>query len=123
MLPALLLATLFLFQACRQEDFEINIDIDIRDPEITNLDDGSKKLDFTVVVTQLGNHYYQDFHFNFTEFGSSATLDSFSTALPTAREFIKRSIVVASGGDYWVEAFVGTESNGSSSGTLIKVPE
>lgn len=122
-LSILLFASILLLGACKKEKFELDIDIDIRDPEISNLDGGSKKLDFTIVVTQLGNYYHKDFHFKLKKFGGNVALDSFSTILPTAREFVKHTVVVASGGDYWIEASIGTEQNGASSGTLIKVPE
>lgn len=120
----LLVSCLLFGNACKKEPLSVNIDIDIQNPQITNLQDGAKKLDFTIVVTQLGNYYHEEFQFQFKEFGNNSPLiDSFQVILPTAREFVRRTVTVPQGGDYWVEAQVGTGSAGSSTGTLIKVPE
>lgn len=117
-------ACLLLGESCKQEPLSVNIDIDIQDPQITTLQGGAKKLDFTVVVTQLGNFYHEEFQFQFKKFGNNSPLiDSFQVVLPTAREFVRRTVTVPQGGDYWVEAQVGTSNSGASTGTLIKVPE
>ncbi|MDO8972239.1 MAG: hypothetical protein Q7U74_16205 [Saprospiraceae bacterium] len=114
---------LLLCGACDPESVSVEIDIDIRDPVITTLPDSTKQLDFTIVVTQIGNFYHQDFHFRLNPFSSTTIIDSFSTRLPSAREFVTRTVVVPKPGNYWVEARIGTDESGASSGTLIQVPE
>lgn len=106
--------------ACdKQESTSVSTDIDIQDPVVTDTGNGAKMLDFTVVVTQFGNTFDREFKFTISRFGQSAVLDSFQTMLPSAREFVKFSVVVPGPGDYWT--FVSTGTNGSGSGTLIKV--
>lgn len=114
---------LLLCGACDPEPGFVETTIDIRDPVITTLPDSTKQLDFTIVVTQIGNFYRQEFHFSLNPFNSTTIIDSFSTRLPSAREFVTRTVVVPKPGNYWVEARLGTDEGGSSSGTLIRVPE
>lgn len=119
----LLLAATICLIACRKEPTMNDTDIEIRPPVISEETGGMKKLDFTVVVTQLGNRLYQDFDFKLTKWGSDIKLDSFQTTLPTAREFVKFSITVPGPGDYLANVFVGKDGSGSGSGTLVKVPQ
>jgi hypothetical protein len=122
-LSVLLLVAVVCFAACRKEAAMTSTEIEIRQPVISEVADGTKKLDFTIVVTQLGNKFYQDFDFKLTKWNSSAVLDSFQTTLPTAREFVKFSVIVPGPGDYWAEVSVMEDGSGSGSGTLIKIPQ
>ncbi len=83
-----------------KEKLYISIDIDIPAPAVTTLNDGRKKLDFVVEVTQLGNHFFQDFDLQFSKSRGSAVLDSFHTLMPTAKEFVRHSVIVDQPGDY-----------------------
>jgi hypothetical protein len=108
---------------CRPEPVSTNIDIDLRDPVITLLSGGSRQLDFTIVVTQLGNYFFRPFYFELKKLGGQQqVLDTYMYTLPSAREFVYRSVIVPGPGDYFVTAGVGTETSGGSSGTLVKVP-
>lgn len=115
-----LLLLLAVYACGKQETTSVSTDIDIRDPIVTDAANGAKNLDFTIVVTQIGNTFDEEFKFTISRFGQSAVLDSFQTTLPTAREFVKFSVTVPGPGDYWAEVLTGT--GGSGSGTLIKVP-
>ena len=123
-LPVLLCFVALCASNCRkEEERHVSTDIDLRDPVITTLDNGRKKLDFTIVVTQIGNHFFQDFDLKISRFGSNTVIDSFHTLLPTAREFVRYSIVVDQPGNYWVDIFVGSGGGGSGIGKMVKVPE
>jgi len=113
-----------LFAGCqKQESHTNNADIEIRDPEISDVGAGAKQLDFTVVVTQLGTTYEQEFEFRISPFNSQSTLiGSYKTSLPTAREFVKFSVTVPGPGDYWVEVNIGPDGSRFGYGKLLKVP-
>lgn len=107
----------------KQESHTINADIEIRDPEISEAGAGAKQLDFTVVVTQLGTTYEQEFEFRISPFNSQSTLiGSYRTSLPTAREFVKFSVTVPGPGDYWLDVLLGPEGNRFGYGKSLKVP-
>ncbi|MCC7464766.1 MAG: hypothetical protein IT261_00770 [Saprospiraceae bacterium] len=108
--------------ACRQEQYEVDIDTSFQTPVVTPLPDGSRQVDLTMVVTQIGNFYYQDFSYNFRKFQGTVLYDSLTTTLPTAREFIQRSFVVPEPGLYYLTMRVGSVSNGSSSGKTVDIP-
>lgn len=107
----------------KQEPVSIDIDIDIHEPAITTLSDGSKQLDFTVEVRQIGDYFHKDIEFELKKLGGSAVLDHYQTLMPTAKEFVHHSVVVETAGDYFLEVFVGSNGSGVGSGTLVKVPQ
>jgi hypothetical protein len=111
-----------LAMGCRKESYHVSVDIDVRDPVITTLADGSRQLDFTIVVTQLGNYFFRDFMFELKPFAGGTAIDTFSTQLPTAREFVFRTVVVPGAGNYFVNTMVGSETNGASGGEMVVVP-
>jgi hypothetical protein len=111
------------FAACTKEATRtLSIDIEIREPVVTTLPAGSKQLDFTVVVTQLGNSFDRNFNFTLQRFADETVVDSFSTSLPTAKEFVRFSVTAPGPGDYWAYARVGGNEGYALSGTLVKVP-
>lgn len=119
--PTLLIMLLSL-GACRPEQAEITIDMDVQPPIIDSLPDGSRQVDLTMVITQIGNYYYQDFSYDFRKFQGAVIFDSLVTTLPTAREFIRRRVIVPEPGLYFLTMRLGTESNGASSGMTIDIP-
>jgi hypothetical protein len=109
--------------ACEQEQpYEVNIDTTFQTPVVTPLPDGSRQVDLTMVITQIGNYYYQDFSYDFRKFQGTLIFDSLTTTLPTAREFIQRSFVVPEPGLYYLTMRVGTVSSGLSSGKTVDIP-
>lgn len=120
LLVCFILSTLVL--GCRKESYNVNVDLDIREPKVTILADSSRQLDFTIVVTQLGNYFYRNFAFDLKPFQGGEVIDSFTTQLPTAREFVFRTVVVPGQGNYYINVVVGSETNGVSAGKMVMVP-
>jgi hypothetical protein len=109
--------------ACRELELsDIDADVEIQDVVTTDLGNGEKKLDFTVVVTQFGNAYFQDYKMTFTKFNDPVVIDSSKMTLPTAREFVKHSVQPVQSGDYY--AFISLKAEGISNGfgKVLKVP-
>ena len=108
----------------KQESAEVDADIEIRDVVTTDLGNGEKKLDFTVVVTQIGNTFYPDYRMTFTKFNNQETvLDSSRITLPTAREFVKHTIQPVQPGNYRVTVRLQFDDlNYTGYGTMITVP-
>ncbi|MBX2892013.1 MAG: hypothetical protein KF734_13875 [Saprospiraceae bacterium] len=83
----------FTTMTCQKENPEVEVNILFQDAMTTQIGNDDRRLDFTVVVTQLGNTFYRDYTMTFTKINnSSVVLDSYHTTLPTAREFVKHSI-------------------------------
>lgn len=125
LLNCLILGAFALFiAACqKQESAQVDVDVEIQDVNVTlDLGNGEKKLDFTVVVTQIGNTFLRDYKMVFTKYGSTVVLDSFQTTLPTAREFLKHSVQPVESGTY--EAYITLRGDGINYGygKLVKVP-
>ncbi len=120
----LLCCTLFLAAGCiKDQDVpEVTIDIKAPDPVITTLSNGKKQLDFTIEVTQTGDFFYQDFDFQFSRTDSLLVVDSFHGLLPSAHEFVHRSVVVPSPGVYKLAIFIGPADNGAGSSSTVVVP-
>ncbi|MBV6439828.1 MAG: hypothetical protein EPGJADBJ_01482 [Saprospiraceae bacterium] len=111
--------------ACqKQEDMDIDADIEFQDIVTTDLGNGDKKLDFTVVVTQIGNSFYRDYRMTLTKFNDKETvLDSAYITLPTAREFVKHSVQPLQPGNYWINVQLHLDDlNYTGYGTMITVP-
>ena len=105
-----------------KEALETQVDIDIQQPVVTLLADSTRQLDFSIIITQLGNYYYQDFKFELREWETGQVIDQFETTLGTAREFVFHRVIVSGAGNYYVTTGLGTERNGVSSGELLVVP-
>lgn len=117
-----LITLLMGFGACRKEHAEVSIEMTVQPPVVTPMPDGSRQVDLTMVVTQIGNYYYQDFSYDFKKFQGTVIFDSLATTLPTAREFIQRRVIVPESGLYYLNMRLGTETNGASTGKTVKIP-
>ena len=106
----------------RDDDRMVNIDIAFSSYTINNLPDGTRRIETVVVVTQLGNYFIPEYRFEISEWGDEAVIDSYSTTLPSAREFITQTVIVPGPGNYMVTVRLGTEQNYSSTGKLFIVP-
>ena len=121
---ALLCCALFLASGCLkdQEVPDVTIDTKVPDPVITTLSNGTKKLDFTIEVTQTGNFFYQDFDFQLSRTDTLVALDSYHVLLPSAHEFVHHTVVVQHPGVYKVAVFIGPADNGAGSSSTVVVP-
>ncbi|MCE7925768.1 MAG: hypothetical protein DYG98_22175 [Haliscomenobacteraceae bacterium CHB4] len=107
---------------CQKQDAEVDVDVQIQDVVTTDLGNGQKKLDFTVVVTQFGNTFLRDYKMVFMTLGNpSVALDSYETTLPTAREFVKHTIQPVTSGNYTAEITLKMEGINYGFGKLVKV--
>ncbi|MDX1910157.1 MAG: hypothetical protein SFV22_01660 [Saprospiraceae bacterium] len=125
LLPFTALLFLLLTQpACKKEDNSaaVTIDIDIKDPVFSVLPDGSIQADMTIVITQLGNYFFEDFTCRWWRYPDGAVLGTYQTILPTAREFVRFPLIVPEPGTYWLETSLGTPQNGSSGRRQITIP-
>ena len=119
-----LLCCLLLAAGCTkdQEIPDVTIDIKVPDPVISTLSNGSKRLDFTVEITQTGNFFYQDFDFSFTTSDGATILDTYHYLLPSAHEFVHHTVVVTTPGTYKANVFIGPSDSGAGSGSTVVVP-
>ena len=122
LLTPAILTLLMCLGACRTDEAHVTIDTVVQPPVVTTLPNGSRQVDLTMVITQSGNFYYQDFSYDFKKFQGTIIFDSLTTTLPTAREFIQRRFVVPGPGLYYLTMRLGTDSNGSSSGETVDIP-
>ncbi len=115
------LLALFVAACQKQESADVDVDVQIQDIVTTDLGNGQKKLDFTVVVTQFGNTFLRDYKMVFTKFDSNVALDSFQTTLPTAREFVKHSFQPVQTGNYRANILLRMDGGSYGFGKMIKV--
>jgi hypothetical protein len=110
--------------ACQKhESAEVEADFEIRDVVTTDLGNGQKKLDFTVVVTQFGNTFLRGYKMVFMTFGNpSVALDTYETTLPTAREFVKHTIQPVTSGNYMAEITLKMDGINYDYGKSVRVP-
>ncbi|MBL7829240.1 MAG: hypothetical protein JNJ57_21575 [Saprospiraceae bacterium] len=101
---------------------EVTVDIDIQEPNVIVLPGGERAVEIVVIVTQLGNSYFKNYHSELRSSLNGFVLDSMDTFLPTAREFVTQNFVVPGPGNYFLWARVGSEFSNTSRGTAIQVP-
>jgi len=104
-----------------QPDPSVAIDLKVPSPVISTLSNGTKKLDFTIEVTQTGDFFYQDFALTFSKPDSTAVLDSYQVILPSPHEFVHHTVVVSQPGTYRIDVFVGPVDGGVGSGNTVIV--
>jgi hypothetical protein len=75
-----------------------------------------------VVVTQLGNYFFEEFKCSWQRYPEGPVLGSYQTVLPTAREFVRFPIIVQEPGVYWIETSLGTAGSGTYGRTQITIP-
>ncbi|MBL7810462.1 MAG: hypothetical protein JNN28_21740 [Saprospiraceae bacterium] len=122
LITPVLLTLLMSLESCRPDQAEVSIEMLVQPPVVTTLADGSRQADLTMVITQIGNFYYQDFSYDFKKFQGTVIFDSLATTLPTAREFIQRRVIVPEPGLYYLSMRLGTETNGASTGKTVEIP-
>jgi hypothetical protein len=109
--------------SCQKQDAEVEVEVEIQDVVTTDLGNGQKKLDFTVVVTQFGNTFLRDYKMVFMSFGNpSVVLDTYETTLPTAREFVKHTIQPVTSGNYIAEITLKMDGINYGYGKSVRVP-